>query len=104
MLNIGFAELILILLVAFVIVGPKDLPKVARAIGRAVKYLQDMFKEFKDETGLDETLEELKQTENDFKQTMRDADPTAELRKVKNETEKAVRDAKKAVKTGGKQI
>ena len=33
MFNIGFEELILILLVAFVIVGPKDLPKVARAIG-----------------------------------------------------------------------
>ena len=31
MFNIGFSELILILLVAFVIVGPKDLPKVARA-------------------------------------------------------------------------
>ena len=30
MFNIGFEELILILLVAFVIVGPKDLPKVAR--------------------------------------------------------------------------
>lgn len=28
MFNIGFSELILILLVAFVIVGPKDLPKV----------------------------------------------------------------------------
>ena len=27
MFNIGFEELILILLVAFVIVGPKDLPK-----------------------------------------------------------------------------
>ena len=39
MFNIGFEELILILLVAFVIVGPKDLPKVARAIGRFVKRL-----------------------------------------------------------------
>ena len=34
MFNIGFSELILILLVAFVIVGPRDLPKVARALGR----------------------------------------------------------------------
>lgn len=33
-MNIGAAEIILILLVAFVIVGPKDLPKVARALGR----------------------------------------------------------------------
>ena len=37
MFNIGFSELILILLVAFVIVGPKDLPRVARALGRGVR-------------------------------------------------------------------
>ncbi len=98
MFNIGFSELILILLVAFVIVGPKDLPKVARAIGRWVKYLQQLFQEFKDETGLDETMQELKQTEDDLKKTLRDADPTKEVRQLKNETEKAVRDAKRAVK------
>ena len=38
MFNIGFSELILILLVAFVIVGPKDLPKVARWIARQYYY------------------------------------------------------------------
>jgi len=37
MFNIGFSELIVILLVAFVIVGPKDLPKIARSLGRAVR-------------------------------------------------------------------
>ena len=30
MFNIGFSELLLVLLVAFLVVGPKDLPKVAR--------------------------------------------------------------------------
>ena len=37
MFNIGFSELLLVLLVAFLVVGPKDLPKVARWLGRAVK-------------------------------------------------------------------
>lgn len=96
MFNIGFAELILILLVAFIIVGPKDLPKVARALGRWVKYLQQMFQDFKDETGLDETLEELKSTEDDLAQTFRDADPAREIREVKRDTEKMIREAKKA--------
>ncbi|MBR4081764.1 MAG: twin-arginine translocase TatA/TatE family subunit [Clostridia bacterium] len=36
MFNIGFAELILVLIVAFLIVGPKDLPKVARWIARQI--------------------------------------------------------------------
>lgn len=98
MFNIGFSELILILLVAFVIVGPKDLPKVARTIGRWVKYLQQLFQEFKDETGLDETISELKETEDDLKRTVRDADPTRELRDVKRDVDKNLREVKKAVK------
>ena len=36
MFNIGFSELSLILLVGFVIVGHKDLPRVARALCRGV--------------------------------------------------------------------
>ena len=40
MFNIGFSELILILLVAFVIVGPRDLPKVAAALGRGVRSIR----------------------------------------------------------------
>lgn len=94
-MNIGFAELILILLVAFVIVGPKDLPKVARALARWVKYFQKLFQEFKQETGLDETLDELKKGEDDLKKVMQDADPTKDLRKVQHDTEKVIREAKK---------
>lgn len=98
MFNIGFSELILILLVAFVIVGPKDLPKVARALGRWVRQLQRMFQDFKDEVGLDETMQELKSTEEDLNQTLRSVDPTREIRDVKRDTEKTIREAKKAIK------
>ncbi len=99
MFNVGFSELILILLVAFVIVGPKDLPKVARALGKAVRYLQEMFQQFKDETGLDETIQEFKDTELDLKKTLQDVDPTVELKKAKLDAEKAMREAKTAVKS-----
>jgi twin arginine-targeting protein translocase TatB len=98
MFNIGSAELILILLVAFVVVGPEDLPKVARALARAVRYMKALFQDFKQETGLDETLDELKATQNELTQTVRDADPTRELRTVKADTEKVMRETKKAVK------
>lgn len=35
MFNIGFQEILLILLIALVVVGPRNLPNVARALGRA---------------------------------------------------------------------
>jgi len=98
MFNMGSGELILILLVAFLIVGPKDLPKVARAIARAIRYIKAMFEEFKDETGLGEALEELKETERDLKKTIREVDPTEDLRQAGRDVEKAIRDVEKTVK------
>ena len=54
MFNIGFSELIVVLLIAFLVVGPKDLPKVARWLGRMVKKLKQLIREVKQETGWDE--------------------------------------------------
>ena len=104
MFNIGFEELILILLVAFVIVGPKDLPRVARALGRWVRYLRQMFQEFQAELGLEETIQDLKGTEADLKKTLRSADPTSDLRAVKRDTEKTMRETKKAIQSDPKEI
>ena len=45
MFNVGMTELLLILVIAFVVVGPKDLPKVARALGRFVRTLRELAEE-----------------------------------------------------------
>ena len=70
MFNIGAAELILLLLIAFVVVGPKDLPRVARALGRFVRYIRTMIEEVKRETGFDEVADELRGVERDVRQTI----------------------------------
>lgn len=100
MFNIGGAELILILLVAFLIVGPKDLPKVARALGRWVRMLKQMFEDFKEETGLDDTLEDFKDVERDISTTIREVDPRMELKDAEREARKAIGEAEKSVKAG----
>ncbi len=100
MFNLGSSELILILLVAFIIVGPKDLPKVGRAIGRWVRQLREMFNEFKEETGLDETLEDLKDTNREVNTLIRESDPRMELKDAVTEARKAVDEAKHDVKDG----
>ncbi len=99
MFNIGFEELIVILLVAFVIVGPKDLPKVARALGRFVKMIKKMYAEFKEETGLDEAIGEFQDASRDISNTLRDADPRQEIRSAQRDAEKAIREAKKEVES-----
>ena len=91
MFNIGGAELIVILLIAFVVVGPKDLPKIARALGRFVRTIRSMVDEVKREAGLDELTKDLKSVEHDVKATADSADPRMELQKAQLEVDKEVR-------------
>ena len=100
MFNLGSSELILLLLVAFIIVGPKDLPKVGRAIGRWVRQLREMFNEFKEETGLSDTLEDLKDTNREVNTLLRESDPRMELKDTVNEARKAIDEAKHDVNSG----
>lgn len=97
MFNIGATELILLLLIAFVVVGPKDLPKVARALGRFVRYIRTMIEEVKRETGFDEVAEELRGVERDVRQTIKEADVRPDLLKTERELNKEFRDIEKDI-------
>ncbi len=62
MFGIGIPELIIILIVAFVVVGPEKLPKIARSLGKGFYELkratEDVREEFEKEGGfLEDTLE-----------------------------------------------
>lgn len=89
MFNIGFSELLLVLLVAFLVVGPKDLPKVARWLGRAVKKSRRLLNEIKKESGWDELEKEVRDVQHDVKDAVKQGDVSAELR----ETKKSVQDS-----------
>ena len=98
MFNIGFGELILVLLVAFVFVGPKDLPKVARALGRGVRTIKQYLRDFQDETGIGDVVDEFKKTSSDLEKTFKEADPTEDLKQAKQDLEQAVQASADAVK------
>ena len=69
MFNIGMWELVMLMLVAFIVVGPKDLPKVAVALARGIKYVKRMAGDVMTSLNLDETLSEF----NDAKKVVEDA-------------------------------
>ena len=83
MFNIGFSELLLVLLVAFLVVGPKDLPKVARWLGRTVKKSPRLLNEIKKESGWDELEKEVRDVQHDVKDAVKQGDVSAELREAK---------------------
>lgn len=64
--GIGYTELIVIALVAIIVIGPKDLPKVLRAFGRTMQKVRGMAREFQGhldqamrEAGVDDIKKEL---------------------------------------------
>ena len=71
MFDIGWSEMLVILLVALVVIGPRDLPRVARTMGRWVAKGRAMAREFQN--------------------ALEDMAREAELDKVKSEIDKAGR-------------
>lgn len=70
MFGIGMPELILILALALIVLGPKRLPEIARALGKGLS-------EFRRAT--DELKEELRQVEADVEQSATKASSAADL-------------------------
>ena len=62
MFDIGFFEIMILMAIAVVVIGPKNLPKLAKAIGRGWGEFQNTFNSLKQDV-LDET-ENLKQNVN----------------------------------------
>lgn len=60
-MGLGLGEIILILIIAFVVVGPDDLPKVARGLARAMKQARVLFSDIRDELEIENELKSVKQ-------------------------------------------
>ena len=61
--SFGFGEMVVIVLLAVIVVGPKDLPKVMRTIGGFMARIRAMGQEFKDafeDMDLDDEVKELR--------------------------------------------
>ncbi|MCF8051512.1 MAG: twin-arginine translocase TatA/TatE family subunit [Desulfobacterales bacterium] len=66
MFGIGMPELILILAIALIVIGPKKLPDVARALGRAMGEFKKATRELKDSMEVEDDLRELKNVKTAF--------------------------------------
>ncbi len=60
MFDIGFQELLVILVIALIVVGPSKLPDLARALGRGISEIRKATNEIKDTLEQDETVKEIK--------------------------------------------
>jgi sec-independent protein translocase protein TatB len=83
MFGIGMPEMLLILAVALIIIGPKKLPDLAKSLGRALgefkRATNDLKESIEMETGLDEVRDNLSSVKDDLKTsiTLADAGPAS---------------------------
>ena len=96
------------LLIAFLVVGPKDLPKVARWLGRMVRKMRLMIREVKKETGWDDLEKEYRDTRADVRETdsglKKDLDVTAEMKDAAGDFTQSVKDVETELRQTGRQI
>lgn len=101
--GISISEILVILLIAFLVVGPSNLPKVARGLAKAIRFLREKWSEFIEEAELSETVDEFKKANKDIKKSLKGMVPKADLEKdlktFVKETDESVSSLKDAVKT-----
>lgn len=61
MFGIGLPELIIIMVIALIVIGPKKLPDLARAFGKGMAEFRKATQEIKDSLDLDEGFDEIKE-------------------------------------------
>lgn len=73
MFGIGMPELLLILAIALIVVGPKKLPELAKALGRGIAEFKKATNELKESLETTTDFADLKQSFNDIQETVVDA-------------------------------
>ena len=73
MFGIGMPEMLLILAIALVVIGPKKLPDLAKSMGRAMREFKKATNEFKETMQIDNELSEVKKAFDDINEDVKQA-------------------------------
>ncbi|MCC3304997.1 Sec-independent protein translocase protein TatB [Sneathiella sp. HT1-7] len=101
MFDIGWTEMAFVLVIAVLVIGPKDLPKAISTIGKYVRKARSMARDFQSgiddlarETELDEIKKDIqKGTDFNIKKQIEDAvDPTGSKENMFNDIKPQIRD------------
>jgi TatA/E family protein of Tat protein translocase len=97
-LGIGPLELLLILLILFIVVGPDKLPGIARAIGRGIRKFKEATKELSQD--FKEMSEEAKDTKKEMSNALKPQTAlTSDFKEIAKEIEKVTKEASTALDT-----
>jgi sec-independent protein translocase protein TatB len=85
MFGIGMPELLLLLAIALIVIGPKKLPDLAKSLGRAMREFKKATNDFKETIQIDEDLSDVKKAFDglgeDVKKSVSPKKDTAEFKR-----------------------
>ncbi|MGD8990654.1 MAG: twin-arginine translocase TatA/TatE family subunit [Desulfobacterales bacterium] len=73
MFGIGMPELLLLLAIALIVIGPKKLPDLAKSLGRAMREFKKATHELKESIQIDEDLSDVKKAFDDLGNDLKDS-------------------------------
>ena len=73
MFGIGMPEMLLILAIALIVIGPKKLPDLAKSLGRALREFKKATSELKDSLEIDSELQDVKKSFSDISSDIKDS-------------------------------
>jgi len=83
MFGIGMPEMLMILAIALIVIGPKKLPDLAKSLGRAMREFKRATSDFKETLAVDNDLTDVKKAFDDINTDIKDAvDITSPVKEI----------------------
>ncbi|MBU0971140.1 MAG: twin-arginine translocase TatA/TatE family subunit [Proteobacteria bacterium] len=76
MFGLGMPEILLILAIALIVIGPKKLPDLAKTLGRAMGEFKRSAQDFKRSIDVETTLKDIETPASDLKNIIKEANKT----------------------------
>ncbi|MET1012867.1 MAG: twin-arginine translocase TatA/TatE family subunit [Actinomycetota bacterium] len=98
MLNVGPLELLVVLAVALIVVGPERLPELARSVGRVLRQFREVQDEVRDmvSSGVDD---DMRQAADEFRQATGGIKRATDVKGAVRRAERTIRDETAALRT-----
>ena len=89
MFGLGMPEILLILAIALIVIGPQKLPELAKTLGRAMGEFKRSAQDLKRSIDMDTTLQDVKSSPTDLKDTIKNTRHKKDDKKDSTETDTA---------------
>ena len=94
MFGIGMPEMLMILAIALIVIGPKKLPGLAKSLGRAMREFKKATSDFKETLAVDNELTDVKKAFDDINTDIKDAVDITSAAKEKPSSDAGVAEIK----------